>query len=364
MTSAAAGARWTPFSFPLFSAGVFSPCLQKSIVAVPSWKSFIQRGLFLRVEHVGFPSETTMDSPENPDGCVWSIILSFPIISDPTFSIIAERTTDGRPDYSRMDVFLRSFLPFPMSDYAQEAIKPYGADQGSKRSQVETMFNRIAHSYDLLNHTLSLGIDRIWRRNAIRHLKALTAAQPPRRILDVATGTGDLAMQAYRELRPHHIDGVDISAEMMAVGREKVAKARLSEVIDFQLQDCSSMTFPSQTFDAVISAFALRNFQNLDECLAEMRRVMKPGSPLVAIDLCTPVAFPMRQLFWIYQRCVMPLIGRFISHDNHAYVYLPQTMAAIPQADDMTAIFRRAGFTHTAYRRLLFGMCIRYSAQA
>lgn len=245
--------------------------------------------------------------------------------------------------------------------YAQEEVKPYDGS-ASKREQVEKMFDKIAHSYDTLNHTLSLGIDRIWRRRAIKHLKQ-TAKIQSKRILDVATGTGDFAILAQQQLHPERVVGIDISEGMMTIGREKVEQKGLSDVISFQYEDCESMSFLDSQFDAIISAFALRNFQNLDKCLMEMKRVLVPQGNLVAIDLCTPVSFPMKQLFWVYKKVVMPLIGRFISHDHHAYTYLPETMDAVPQADKMVEIFQKAGLRNVSYKRLIFGMCILYSAE-
>jgi demethylmenaquinone methyltransferase/2-methoxy-6-polyprenyl-1,4-benzoquinol methylase len=245
--------------------------------------------------------------------------------------------------------------------YAQEEVKPYDGS-ASKREQVEKMFDKIAHSYDTLNHTLSLGIDRIWRRRAIKDLKQ-TAKIQPKRILDVATGTGDFAILAQQQLHPERVVGIDISEGMMTIGREKVEQKGLSDMISFQYEDCESMSFQDNQFDAIISAFALRNFQNLDKCLMEMKRVLVPQGKLVAIDLCTPVSFPMKQLFWVYKKVVMPLIGRFISHDQHAYTYLPETMDAVPQADKMVEIFQKAGLRNVSYKRLIFGMCILYSAE-
>lgn len=246
--------------------------------------------------------------------------------------------------------------------YGQEKVVPYRDDTSGKGTQVERMFNHIAHSYDRLNHILSLGIDRRWRRTAIRHLKR-NAKIPPRQLLDIATGTGDFALLAQQELSPTHITGIDISDGMTAIARRKTEQRGLSSIISFRHEDCARMSFPDNSFDAIISAFGLRNFQNLDQCLSEMLRVLKPGGMLVTIDLATPVSFPMRQLFWIYKKCVMPVIGRCISHDNSAYTYLPDTMDTIPQAGQMADIFRKAGLRHVCYRRLAPGMCILYAAE-
>ncbi len=244
--------------------------------------------------------------------------------------------------------------------YEQEQIKPYG-EEGTKREQVEQMFDNIAHSYDTLNHTLSFGVDRIWRNNAIDFLlKNRTSTDS---VLDIATGTGDFAILAAQKLHPQRIVGCDISEGMMQIGREKVAKLRLSDIITFQNEDCAKMSFETNSFDAVISAFALRNFQNLDECLKEMHRVLKEDGHLSVVDLCTPVSFPMKQFFWLYKKGVMPVLGKLFSKDNTAYSYLPGTMDAVPQAERMQSIIQQAGFHNVNFKRLAFGMCILYTAE-
>ena len=244
--------------------------------------------------------------------------------------------------------------------YEQEQIKPYG-EEGTKREQVEQMFDNIAHSYDTLNHTLSFGVDRIWRNNAIDFLlKNRTSTDS---VLDIATGTGDFAILAAQKLHPQRIVGCDISEGMMQIGREKVAKLRLSDIITFQNEDCAKMSFETNSFDAVISAFALRNFQNLDECLKEMHRVLKEDGHLSVVDLCTPVSFPMKQFFWLYKKGVMPVLGKLFSKDSTAYSYLPDTMDAVPQAERMQSIIQQAGFHNVNFKRLAFGMCILYTAE-
>lgn len=242
--------------------------------------------------------------------------------------------------------------------YKQETIKPYDSE-GSKREQVETMFDNIAPTYDFLNHLLSFGIDRLWRRIAINFLKPFN----PKTILDIATGTGDFAILANKELCPTTIVGCDISEGMMDIGRKKTEKKGLGNIITFQHEDCAKLSFTDNQFDAVISAFALRNFQHLDDSLKEMHRVMAEGGHLAVIDLCTPISFPMAQLFYIYKKVVMPLIGRLFSKDASAYSYLPATMDAVPQAERMTEIIARTGFRNAKYRRLPFGMCILYTAE-
>ncbi len=250
--------------------------------------------------------------------------------------------------------------PFqPQKMYDQEIIKPYG-ESGGKSSQVRLMFDRISHSYDTLNHTLSAGVDKIWRRQTIKSLSK--SMEKATNILDVATGTGDMAILAARQFPSAHVTGIDISDGMMAIGRQKLEKEGLTDKVVLMNADCSSLPFHNGAFDAIVSAFGLRNFANLDACLEEMHRVLSDDGHVAIADLCSPTAFPMRQLFWVYQRVVMPIAGRLISHDDKAYTYLPETMSAIPQGKDMKAIFEKAGFHNVAYRRLPFGMCMLYTA--
>ena len=241
--------------------------------------------------------------------------------------------------------------------YKQEVIKPYTAE-GRKDEQVEQMFDNIAHSYDLLNHALSLGIDRGWRRKAIDTL----GQHHPQTMLDIATGTGDFAMLAAERIKPQSIIGADISEGMMQVGREKVKKAGLSHVITFQREDCTRLSFPDHTFDAVTVAYGVRNFRDLDAGLREMRRVIRPGGHLLIVELVSPPRVPMKQLFWLYSRVVMPLVGRIISGDKSAYTYLPATMEAFPQGEVMEGILRRAGFDNIYWKRFTFGICTMYLA--
>ncbi len=245
-----------------------------------------------------------------------------------------------------------------MSQYKQETIKPYG-EEGAKGRQVERMFDNIAHSYDLLNHTFSLGIDRYWRRAAIRSLKPFG----PREILDVATGTGDFALLSARRLRPRRILGVDLSEGMLAVGRAKVERAGLSDVIHFQKEDCLHLSLPDAAFDAVTVAYGVRNFEDLDQGLREMQRVLRKDGRLVIIELTAPQRFSMRQLFRFYSHVLMPALGRLVSHDARAYTYLPATMEAFPQGEVMQDVLRRAGFADVRFRRFTFGLSTLYTAR-
>lgn len=241
--------------------------------------------------------------------------------------------------------------------YKQEKIKPYG-EEGEKGRQVEHMFDRIAHSYDLLNHCLSLGIDKRWRRAAINSLRPYA----PKKILDVATGTGDFALLAARTLGPESLLGVDISEGMLEVGRKKILQAGLADVVSFRREDCMALSLPDGEYDALTVAYGIRNFQDLDRGLSEMYRVLRPGGRLVIIELTAPRRFPMRQLFWLYSHVLMPLVGRLVSRDSKAYSYLPATMEAFPQGEVMREILQKAGFREVEFRRFTFGLSTLYTA--
>lgn len=241
--------------------------------------------------------------------------------------------------------------------YKQEQIKPYN-NKEAKGKQVERMFDSIAHSYDLLNHTLSLGIDKHWRKAAIDSLRPFK----PQHILDVATGTGDFAMLAAKELQPKSLLGIDLSEGMMDVGRKKVKEAQLDNVICFQKEDCLNLTLKDDSFDAVMVAYGIRNFENLDQGLREMCRVLKPEGRLVIIELTSPNRFPMKQLFWLYSHVLMPTLGKIISKDSQAYAYLPATMEAFPQGEEMQHILQKAGFKDVKFKRFTFGLSTLYMA--
>ena len=242
--------------------------------------------------------------------------------------------------------------------YQQESIKPY-SNEGAKGEQVERMFDQIAHSYDFLNHTLSLGIDRSWRKAAIDSLKPYA----PQRILDVSTGTGDFALMAVDRLQPQSLIGADLSEGMLSVGREKVERAGKSDIITLQKEDCMALSFEDNTFDAVTVAYGVRNFEDLDRGLREMLRVLKPGGRLVIIELTSPVRFPMKQLFWLYAHVWMPMVGKLVSRDSRAYSYLPATMEAFPQGEVMQGIIEKAGFQSVKFRRFTFGLSTLYTAE-
>ena len=240
--------------------------------------------------------------------------------------------------------------------YQQETIKPY--NEGGKAQQVEQMFDNIAPTYDTLNHRLSWDIDKWWRRKAIRQL----SPYQPQAMLDIATGTGDFAIMAAEMLKPASLIGADISEGMMDIGRRKVAAKGLQHTIRFDKEDCTRLSYPDASFDAVTAAFGIRNFADLDRGLAEMCRVLRKGGHLSIIELTTPVHFPMKQLFAIYSHTVLPLYGRLISKDTSAYSYLTKTIEAFPQGEQMVGILRKAGFAEAGFRRLTFGICTMYFA--
>lgn len=241
--------------------------------------------------------------------------------------------------------------------YQQEKIKPYD-NAGEKGAQVEQMFDNIAPTYDTLNHRLSWNIDKMWRKAALNMLKPYD----PKHILDIATGTGDFAIQAAQMLQPERLVGADISEGMMAIGRQKVKKLALDNIISFSKEDCMQLSFHDDSFDAVTAAFGIRNFQNLDRGLKEMYRVLKPGGHLCIVELTTPVLFPMRQLFKIYSHSVLPIYGRMVSGDRAAYDYLTATIEAFPQGERMTEILKKAGFSAASFKRLTLGICTMYFA--
>nr|WP_288329671.1 bifunctional demethylmenaquinone methyltransferase/2-methoxy-6-polyprenyl-1,4-benzoquinol methylase UbiE [uncultured Prevotella sp.] len=240
--------------------------------------------------------------------------------------------------------------------YEQESIKPYNS--GEKGKQVEEMFNNIAPTYDTLNHRLSWDIDKGWRKKAIAQLQPFS----PRHILDIATGTGDFAILAARMLTPEKLIGADISEGMMDIGRQKVKRARLEQIISFEKEDCLQLSYPENSFDAVTAAFGIRNFPNLDRGLKEIFRVLKPGGHLSIVELTSPVAFPMKQLFKVYSHTVLPIYGRLVSRDDSAYRYLTATIEAFPQGEQMVGILKKAGFSEARFERLTFGICTMYLA--
>ena len=240
--------------------------------------------------------------------------------------------------------------------YKHEEVKPY-SNEGKKREQVEAMFDNIANEYDRFNYLASFNIDRIWRKRAISSLKPFA----PRNVLDIATGTGDLALLIENILKPESIIGCDISEGMMQVAREKCRRRGITNIW-FEKEDCTALSYPDNSFDALTSSFGVRNFQELEKALGEMHRVLRPGGHLVILELSSPTKFPMKQLFPVYAKYVMPTLGRLFSKDAKAYRYLPESIAAFPQGEVMQGILEKVGFSKVEFRRYTGGICTFYLA--
>ena len=243
--------------------------------------------------------------------------------------------------------------------YKAESIKPYNSTD-SKTGQVRQMFDSIAPAYDFMNRAMTLGVDRLWRRKAVR----LVGEYSPQHLLDVATGTGDLALMLHRSLKPAQgIVGIDLSQGMLDVAVRKVAEAGLAGAITFEVGDCLNLRFADGTFDAVTVAYGVRNFEHLDRGYAEMHRVLAPGGVLCVVELSTPTGKLVRRLYDFYTQRIIPFVGRLVSKDVRAYSYLPESIAAVPQGEAMLDIMRAAGFADCRCYRLTFGTCSIYIAK-
>ena len=237
------------------------------------------------------------------------------------------------------------------------AVVPYKENIGSKKEQVATMFNNISKKYDFLNHFLSLGIDIIWRKKAIRMLKK----SQPKQILDIATGTGDFAIAALK-LHPTKITGIDISEGMLAVGKEKINEKGLQDKIELQLGDSENLNFNDNTFDAYTVGFGVRNFENLEKGLTEMLRVLKPNGTAIILEFSKPKIFPVKQLYHFYFNKVLPAIGKLVSKDDCAYTYLPESVDAFPDGKRFTEILGKIGYRDARAIPLMFGIASIYKA--
>lgn len=237
-------------------------------------------------------------------------------------------------------------------------VVPDSGSKVSKKGQVAEMFNDIAGKYDFLNHFLSMGIDKGWRKKAIR----IIAAGAPKRILDVATGTGDLAITANKYLPEANITGVDISEGMLSVGHKKLNDLRLTDRIQLQLADSEAMPFGDQQFDAVMCAYGVRNFENLEQGLREMHRVLSPGGRFAILEFSKPKKFPVAQLYQFYFSAILPTIGKIVSRHSKAYTYLPESVAAFPEGEEFCSLLKKCGFKDVKARPLTFGITTLYSA--
>ena len=237
---------------------------------------------------------------------------------------------------------------------SQKVVKPYDSGQ-SKKEEVAQMFNNISANYDFLNHFLSLGIDHLWRKRAVKQLQK----QQPKVLLDLATGTGDFAI-ACLKLKPEKIIGMDISSGMLEVGKLKMKKRAFDNIIDMQLGDSENMPFEDHTFDAITVGFGVRNYENLEKGLGEMLRVLKPGGQAVILEFSKPKAFPVKQLFGFYSKVLIPLFGKYISKDERAYTYLPESVAAFPEGAAFVAVLEKVGYQTSEPIRLSGGIASIY----
>ena len=240
-----------------------------------------------------------------------------------------------------------------------KTVKPYKSSEKSKKEQVAEMFDNISSKYDFLNHFLSFGIDHYWRRKTISTLKK----QSPEIILDVATGTGDLAFAAYKKLKPKKIIGLDISKGMLEVGRKKIIKNELEDHLEFIHGDSENIPFNDNHFDAVMVSFGVRNFENLKSGLSEIHRVLKPGGQLVVLEFSKPKKFPIKQSYYLYSNFILPFFGKLISKDKSAYTYLPESVAAFPEGDEFLVELNDLSFKNSHYRLLSGGIASIYSSK-
>ena len=239
-----------------------------------------------------------------------------------------------------------------------EQVTPYGTHETAKTEQVRQMFDSIAPAYDFMNRAMTLGIDIWWRRLAVKRLKRIR----PTRILDVATGTGDFAIQLYQSLHPDHITGIDLSQGMLDEAVRKVKEKGLEGAITFEQGDCMALPMNDDAFDAVTVAFGVRNFEHLQQGYHEMARVLKPGGMLCVLELSTPTNRLIRWFYDLYTLHIIPWLGSLKSGDRSAYRYLPTSIAAVPQGDDMLQLMRNAGLKDARFKRLTLGVCTIYTA--
>jgi demethylmenaquinone methyltransferase/2-methoxy-6-polyprenyl-1,4-benzoquinol methylase len=233
-------------------------------------------------------------------------------------------------------------------------VKPYKDASDTKKSQVARMFNNIAARYDLLNHLLSMGIDKIWRKRAIHLLSDLKNPH----VLDVATGTGDLAIALHKRLKAR-VTGLDLSSEMLKVAEQKLKDRNISD-IELVLGDSENLPFNTNTFDAVTVAFGARNFENLEKGLAEMMRVIKPNGKMVVLEFSKPARFPMKQVYGFYFKAILPFWGGLISKDKAAYTYLPESVSQFPEGENFMNVLKGISMVNVKQYRQTFGIATIY----
>lgn len=238
----------------------------------------------------------------------------------------------------------------------KKVVKPYYKDDKSKKEEVAEMFDNISAKYDFLNHFMSMGIDHLWRKRAINMLKA----SQPKKIIDLATGTGDFALAALK-LNPDKVVGVDISNGMLEKGREKMKKRGKEDIISMIYGDSEDLPFKDNEFDALTVGFGVRNYENLEKGLAEMLRVINHGGTAVILEFSKPKKFPVKQFFGFYSKYIIPMLGKTISKDSSAYEYLPESVAAFPEGQDFLDILNKVGYKNTKARMVSGGIATIYT---
>ncbi|MDQ2718860.1 MAG: bifunctional demethylmenaquinone methyltransferase/2-methoxy-6-polyprenyl-1,4-benzoquinol methylase UbiE [Bacteroidota bacterium] len=246
-----------------------------------------------------------------------------------------------------------------MNIYPHDTVVPFKDSLESKKKQVENMFDKIAFRYDFLNRFLSAGIDMTWRKKAIKELISLH----PKQILDVATGTGDFALISYNILKPDKITGIDISDGMLEIGRKKILEKRLQNNIELLNGDSEAILFSDNSFDAVTVAFGVRNFENLEKGLSEIKRVLRPGGKLIILE-CTKPSLPIvKQFYYFYMKFITPTIGKVIAKNSDAYQYLNNSVLQFPEKKSFIHILNQSGYRNAFYKTLTLGICTIYCAE-
>ncbi len=237
----------------------------------------------------------------------------------------------------------------------EKVVKPYGSE-GSKKEQVRTMFDNVAGRYDFLNRLLSMGVDISWRKRLIKEMKQYQ----PAHIMDMATGTADLAVMAAKSFPEARITGIDLSPNMVSLAKEKVDRAGLNDRVEIRVGDSEQIQSEADFFDGAMVAFGVRNFEDLEKGLQEMHRVLRPGQPLMILEFSKPTIFPVKQVFNLYFRLVLPIIGKLFSKDKKAYTYLYESVQAFPDYDALKLVMEKVGFKKCRWHALTFGICCLY----